>query len=293
MLISWPPDSMDGTGMKPHRLENGIDGDRRAGGSVVALIGGKGGIGKSNIAANTAIALSRRGLRVILLDAAAQFAHLEIMMNEVLPDHLPEPMSETTPLEQTLSCGPCGVRVARDPGCPGQFPNGHARHSADANNVGRLRAACDVVMIDCGSGISDRAVGLALLSDILILATTPEPTALTDAYATAKVLVRRGFRGSVGLVINMVRSKREAHRMVRRFQRAASEFLGLSVQLLGAIPFDRHFISAARQRKPVLISYPRCAASACIDRISRKLPLGGRAEVREAGLWVHAASLFL
>ena len=81
--------------------------------------------------------------------------------------------------------------------------------------------------------------------------------------------------------------------MVRRFQRAASEFLGLSVQLLGAIPFDRHFISAARQRKPVLISYPRCAASACIDRISRKLPLGGRAEVREAGLWVHAASLFL
>ncbi len=284
---------MDGTGMKQHRVEKGIDGDRRAAGRVVALIGGKGGIGKSNIAANTAIALSRRGLRVILLDAAAQFAHLDIMMNESLPDELPEPMSDSTPLDQTLSRGPCGVRVARDPGRSGRLPNGQWNHSNDAGNVRRLRTASDVVMIDCGSGISERAVGLALLSDILSLATTPEPTALTDAYATAKVLVRRGFTGPVGLVINMVRSKREAHRMVRRFQRAASEFLGLSVQLLGAIPFDRHFISAARQRRPVLVSYPRCAASACIDRISRKLPLGGRVEVREAGLWVHAASLFL
>ena len=274
--------------------QNGIDrnGNRRAAGRVFAFIGGKGGIGKSSIAVNTAIALARRGLRVILLDAA-RFAHVDIMLDAKLPRDLPIGWDDGGPIEQTLTRGPDGLCVARHAGR--KYPPADQRPRGEdcERSVDRLREASDVAVIDCGSGISDRAVSLALLSDGVVLATTPDPTALTDAYATAKVLVKRGFQGTVGLVVNMVRSRREAKRMSRRFQRAAAEFLGLSVQLLGAIPFDRHVVAAARERRPVLVGYPRCAASTCINKISRQLPLGELASAKEAGLWMHAASLFL
>lgn len=274
--------------------QNGIDrnGNHRAAGKVFAFIGGKGGIGKSSIAVNTAIALARRGLRVILLDAA-RFAHVDIMLDAKLPRDLPLGWDDSMPIEPTLTRGPDGLCVARHAGRKLPLAKQRPRGEDCQRSIDRLRKACDVAVIDCGSGISDRAVNLALLSDGLVLATTPEPTALTDAYATAKVLVKRGFKGSVGLVVNMARSRRDAKRMSRRFQRAAAEFLGLSVQQLGIIPFDRHVVAAARERRPVLVGYPRCAASACINRISRQLPLGDHVTEKEAGLWVHAASLFL
>jgi flagellar biosynthesis protein FlhG len=163
-----------------------------------------------------------------------------------------------------------------------------------ADQLARLRDSSDALLIDCGSNLSERSISLALQSDLAVLVATPEPTALTDAYATAKILLRRGYRNNVGLVVNMTRSRREANETVRRLLRAASHFLGLSLQRLGEIPFDRHATQAARLRRPVLLASPRCAAAQAVEQVARRLPLAEPlTPVTDNALWVRVASLFL
>ena len=127
----------------------------------------------------------------------------------------------------------------------------------------------------------------------MILVTVPEPTALAASYALLKLCHQLGFCGPVGVVINMVRQRGAAIASAHRLQHVARQFLGLSVENVGQIPFDRHVVAAVGQRTPFVQRYPRCAASTAVDGIARRLirPAGRRRA--QFGLWGRVASLFL
>lgn len=182
----------------------------------------------------------------------------------------------------------CGVSGLTRSGRPLELEPDTCRQAVE-----RLRQSCDTLMVDCGAGVTRPVVAFALTSDLLVVTTTPEPTALADAYATLKLLSAAGFAGRVGVVLNMVRSRAAGAAAAGRLVRVAERFLGLSVEPLGCIPHNRHVPLAGQQRVPVLVRYPRCAASVSVGEISTRLAQPGTDGRASGGVWARLASLFL
>ncbi|MBU0639912.1 MAG: P-loop NTPase [Planctomycetes bacterium] len=258
------------------------------------VVSGKGGVGKTNLALNLGIQLARRGLAVILVDADLGLANADILLNLAPLADLSDLLDETRVVEQLLVSGPAGLRVLC--GVTGATHPGGADirdHRRCAAALARLRPLCDVIIVDCAAGVTPAVSSFALAADRLLLTTTPEPTALADVYATLKVLFNQGFTGEVGAVVNMVSTRGEASAAIRRLQRVAAQFLGLTVLDFGYVPRDRHVLAAVRARVPVVVSFPRCSASACIEKVSRHLLPARPQGVRPNGLWARVANLFL
>ena len=251
-------------------------------------------MGKTNLAVNLGIQLSRYGSRVVLLDADFGLANADILLNVSPLGDVSDLLDGRHSLDRLLVDGPEGLRVvcgvsgfARKEN-PSEFAS-----SACLKAVRRLDGACDILLIDCPAGVAPPVAACALSADRLIVVTTPEPTALADAYATLKMLHRGGFCGRAGVIVNMVRSREEARSVWGRLQRTAERFLGLSLEDLGYVPLDRHVVKAVRERVPVVVRYPHCPASSCISDICRRIAPPGVAGARPAGLWTRVASVFL
>ncbi len=253
--------------------------------AIFAVLSGKGGVGKSNISVNLGIAAARAGKRVVLLDAEPALANIAILLDLARPA-LGED-DETAPPHDCPAAQ--GLRVA----CG-------ASQTAELNNGQPLRQAllrrggddCEQLIIDCGSDLSETTLRLAEAADRRIIVTTPEPTAIADAYATLKTLRLRGMTGGASLIVNMARNAREAELASVRLRRTSKQFLGLALDDLGYIPFDPHVARAVRERSAVSLRFPRCAASVCLARIARRL-LTPAAAATPAGVWSRVASLFL
>lgn len=265
-----------------------------SGGEVVALVSGKGGVGKSNLALNLGLLAARQQRRVILLDADLGLANTDILLNVTAIDGVADALTQRRPLEELLIAHSSGLRIlcgysASEP--LGQLPS--ASDACCAQLVRRLRGLCELLLIDCGAGLGAPVVEFATTAERLLLVITPEPTALADGYALLKHLTRTEFAGEMCVAVNMAQSAREADGVADRLRRAARDFLGRDVTYLGAIPFDPHLVRAVRARAPVTLRYPRCAASNGIqrlyDHIVPQLPASGRS----AGLWNRVAGLFL
>jgi len=266
---------------------------RQSEGEVLVVAGGKGGVGKSNFALNLGVHLSRRGLDTILLDADLGHANADILLGITPRTDLVGLLDSFRSLDELLYEGPEGLRVVC--GIPGLR---HARSVCESDPllyVGalrRLRQSCEVLVVDCSADVGRATASFALACDRLILVTTPEPTAVADSYATLKLVYQRGFCARAGVVVNMARRESDAIDAVRRLQRVAEQFLGLSLENLGYVPFDKHVARAVRAQKPFATRYPRCAASMRIEAIAGRLRFAGSGGARAASVWGRVASLF-
>ncbi len=251
---------------------------------TVAVLSGKGGVGKTNIAVNLAICLSGRGLRVALLDADLGLANADLLLDVALTQNLWHVAAGQRSIEEVGRVVAGGVFFV--PGASGieqaaDLPDLQRQHLLE--ELSRLAAQTDVMVLDCGAGISRNVLTMAGAADISLLITTPEPTALTDAYAVVKSLAcRRSGAGSVHLVVNLARSGEEARRTFERLARVSERFIKFPIADGGFLLQDTHVELAVRQRCPFVIRYPRCAASACISAIASRLA-GTRGVARRSG----------
>ena len=263
-------------------------------GEVIVIASGKGGVGKTNLALNLGIHLSRRGQRVILLDADFGLANADILLDVSPLADFSDLLDSSRPVDGLLVDGPDGLRVLC--GVSGLTRSGRPLRLDRATcqrALRRLQPECDVLIVDCGAGVTPAIVSFALVANLLIMATTPEPTALADAYATLKLLCTHGFDRRTGVVVNMVHTRSEATSTARRLSTVATRFLGLSVEDLGHVITDRHVPEAVRKRTPVALCYPDCPASLCIKDICAKAAPLRRPPPAQRGLWARVASLFL
>ena len=253
---------------------------------VFTIVSGKGGVGKTSLAANLGVALARRGKRVVLLDGDFGHADAGILLN--VPQTLDDADKSAVSAWDAVSdaSAPGELRVAR---ASREMTNSRGSMSVIADFVDD----CDQLLIDCPSGFDETTAESSLAADLLILVTTPEPTALAQAYAALKLTYRRGYHGRIGVVVNFARHEREARRTTQRLARVAAQFLGLSLEHLGHIAYDAHVPRAVRRKAAFVIRFPRCLASACIEAISQRLAPAPAVAAQRSRLWRRVAALFL
>jgi flagellar biosynthesis protein FlhG len=249
---------------------------RRA--KVVAIASGKGGVGKTNIAVNTAIMLARRGLRVTLLDADLGTANADVLCG-VMPaariDHVLAPGGlvhqdgGARRLADIAIDAPGGFKLV--PGSAGigrmaDLTSGERRWLVSA--LVELAADTDVVLIDAAAGVGQGVTSLLQAADLAIVVTTPEPTAIADAYALIKCLVMEAADddpadGSdrIALVVNQAREPVEAFATHARMAAVCDRFLGLALPMLGFVAQDVRVGEAVRAQKPFAIAHPGAPAS--------------------------------
>jgi len=261
-----------------------------AGGCVVTLLSGKGGIGQTNVALNLGLALARRGCRTLLLDAHASPPAARLLLGSSLctTDRALRPHGSRRPRApaELLALGSAPVEL-------GRAADRDAAGIENSTTLTRLRRRYDVLLVDCGSCLNRVTVALARASDLRIWLTAPEPAALAGTYAAVKSLTACGCLGRSGVVVNMARSRSDAAQTAGRLASVAQRFLGLTLELLGYVPFDAHVPAAVRQCRPLLVRFPRCPASVHIDALCDRLGPAVPGVRRRSGVWAHVASLFL
>ncbi|MHC4660955.1 MAG: MinD/ParA family protein [Planctomycetota bacterium] len=239
---------------------------------VVAVTSGKGGVGKTNLASNLAIAAAQLGQKVILLDADLGLANVDIVLDLSPKSTLNDLIAGKYNVFDILVEGPGGIRVV-----PGA--NGIAR-LADLDVAKRtelleylqlLEFEADLIFIDTSAGISGNVIQFCAAADEAVIVATPEPTAITDAYAIIKTLSRTGGDVKLKFLVNQVVNRVEALRIADRVVSVSREFIKTKVDSFGYILSDPHVPVSVRRRRPFVLEFPYAPASLCVKTLATRL----------------------
>ncbi|MCP3980614.1 MAG: MinD/ParA family protein [bacterium] len=239
---------------------------------TVAVTGSKGGVGKSNLVLNLAVALGRWDHRVLLVDGDLGLANLDVLvglMPRYTVDHL---IQGEARLEEVLLDGPEGVRILpAGAGVPDLVQMNEERRATLFDGLSEGAGAADVVLVDTGAGIGPTTLALQLAASRVLVVTTPEPTSLVDAYATLKILWTVDPGKRVDLVVNRAADDDEARRIYKQIANAAAQFLDNRPGSLGAVYDDSHVTRAVRRQQPLLELFPDSPAARCYERIAMQI----------------------
>jgi len=247
-------------------------------GKVVAVTSGKGGVGKTFVSANLAAALAKRGLRVLVLDADLGLANLDVVLNLYPKVTLHDVFQGKAKLEEAIVRAPGGFSVL----LAGSGMVEYSRLTPEVRNeflniMSGLVPHFDIVLLDTGAGISDVVLFAVSLASEVIVVATPEPTSLTDAYATIKVLVGQQKRQTIRMVINQTARLGDGRAITVQLQQVLDRFVttepGRPIKLvhMGDIPADASVRQAVMRRQLLVQTAPGCPASLAITQLAQKI----------------------
>jgi flagellar biosynthesis protein FlhG len=240
-----------------------------AGPRLLAVTGGKGGVGKSNFSLNFAIALGQLGRRTLLIDCDSGLGNIDVLLGLYAPHHLGQVLTGEATMDQAIVAGPGELEIL--PAASGV----QALGKATAAEAGRLLKALAgvsqryaVVVFDTSAGLGPQVRAMLKASPEVVVVTTPEPTALADAYATLKVLAAFKHPPVVQVVVNAADSAREAQAVVDSIRAVSARFLGQAPDYLGYIPKDPAVPLAVKSQSPFLIAAPGCPAARAVKALA-------------------------
>lgn len=251
---------------------------------VIAVTSGKGGVGKTSFTVNLALALAEYGQRIVILDGDLGLANIDIAFGLSARYTIEHLLSGEKTIEDILLYGPLGIGII--PGGSGVQSLANLERDKLKNvilNFGRLEKMTDLLIIDTGAGLGHTVINFLLAADDVIVVTTPEPTALTDAYGLLKSLYQESREVPIHLVINRVRSEADALATFKRLETAVEKFLNGSVNCLGWVYDDPLVGRSVMQQVPLAISFPESSAYRCIQWVAGKVGGIYRRPPRQAG----------
>ncbi|MCC6681718.1 MAG: MinD/ParA family protein [Phycisphaeraceae bacterium] len=257
---------------------------------TIAVTSGKGGVGKTTLSVNLAVQLSSMHRRVVLLDADLGTANADVLCNLSPASTLAHVVAGRKRLEEVLIDAPGGFRLV--PGASGlaqMAALSEFERSRLLAQLHQLETRADVILIDTGAGVSPNVLGFLVAADEVLVVTTPEPTAVTDAYAVIKTLYRQKPGASVLLLVNMVRDEVEARQVFGRLSAVCRKFLQMSLRYAGHLPSDPRVQMSIRRRQPFALDASATAARAGLSRLAHRLDRHATS-ARSEGLFRRMAS---
>jgi len=238
---------------------------------IIAVASGKGGVGKTNFSVNLAISLAEKGNKVLIFDADLGLANVDVIIGIAPKYNLYDVIFNNKSLEDIIIEGPSGIKVV--PGGSGMESlsnlNDTQRKSL-SDKFGHLMDT-DILIIDTSAGITKNVLGFMAMSDEVIVVTTPEPTAITDAYGLIKVALKYVPKSKLFMVVNRAADEREAEVTFQRLGGAIKNFLKKEINYLGYVIDDNKVKKAVMEQNPFKVLYPDCFASRCIDDIASSI----------------------
>jgi len=238
----------------------------------IAVTSGKGGVGKTSLTINLAVAMSRLGHRAGILDADFALGNIDVMLGLAPEDHLGAVLEGVKAVGDVTLNGPSGVRV---------IPAGsgvRALTSLDEPRWARLVGAVeeagrdlDFLLFDTATGVSDNVLDVVGLADYVLIVTSYDPAAVVDAYAVIKLITAADRSKPIGVVVNSTRDAEEAGLVFRQISLAADRFLGRSLRYDGHVLEDRSVKDSGLAQRPLIGHEPTGPASRCIRRLACRL----------------------
>ncbi|MEM9102077.1 MAG: MinD/ParA family protein [Pseudomonadota bacterium] len=239
---------------------------------VIAVTGGKGGVGKSSITLNLAVAIADKNRKVLLLDADLGLANIDVMLGLKAPRNLTHVLEGQCRLEDILLEGPSGLKIVpASSGTQKMSQLSLAENAGIIQSFSELSDNVDYLFIDTAAGISDNVLSFLQASQDIVLVVCDEPTSIADSYALMKILSQKFNRKRFRVIANMAHSPADGKRVFSKITKVADKFLDVSLDFVGMIPFDDNIRKAIKKQKPLVHLTPRSPASVAIKNISNKV----------------------
>lgn len=239
---------------------------------VVTITSGKGGVGKTNVTINLALALSKMGLKVVILDVDFGLANIDVLFGIVSKYTMLDLIHDQKNIFDVLTEGPDNIKfLSGGSGVEELIRLDRKQLRKFVSNINLLDKLFDVILIDTGAGLSQNVMSFVMAADEVILVTTPEPTSITDAYALVKMVSRRDRKKRIHILVNKAESVKEAEEVANKLSVVSEKFLSLKLLKLGYILYDDTVTKSVKMQKPFSLYNPKCIAARNISDVAEKL----------------------
>jgi flagellar biosynthesis protein FlhG len=239
---------------------------------IIAVSSGKGGVGKTNVVVNTALAMARQQRKVLILDADLGLANIDVVMGITPRFNLQHVISGQKSIRDVVVEDERGVQVISGGSGLADLANlNDSQRDALISSLAELETMAEILIVDTGAGIGPTVLQFILAAQELIVVTTPEPTAITDAYSLIKVVSRLSSEVSLKLLVNQVRTAQEADEITSNILGVARRFLHLEVGSYGSLPYDSYLVKAVRRQMPVAVAYPNSPSAYAFHALAARI----------------------
>lgn len=228
---------------------------------IIAITGGKGGVGKTTIAVNMAISFSKLNKKVLLLDADLGLANIDVVLGLQPKNNLYDVMQGKCALEDACIEGPNGIKIIpSSSGIQKMVELSSLEYANLIRSFAKLSEEIDVMIIDMASGISRQVIDFTNASQEILLVICNDPSSLMDSYAVMKILHTQYARKQFGIIVNKTKNQKEAFEVFNKFHKVSNKFINVSLQYLGYVPNDEYIELSARERVSAVLKYPQSPA---------------------------------
>jgi flagellar biosynthesis protein FlhG len=236
---------------------------------IITITSGKGGVGKTNVSVNMALAYARLGKKVVVMDADLGLANVNVMLNMIPQFNLYHVIRKQKTMREIMVETEYGISIVAGASGFSKIANLNDQERQEFIDELETLSNADIIIIDTSAGVSDNVLDFIAAADDAVIITTPEPTAITDAYGIIKIIATEIDNLNMGLklVVNRVKSAADAKKVADRMTSIAGQFLNLKVEYLGFIYDDTMVSQAVIRQKPFMVIDPKCKASLCVQHI--------------------------
>lgn len=248
--------------------------------ATLAVTSGKGGVGKTLVTVNLAVNFAKMGMKVLVIDADLGLANVDVVLG-LTPEHtIQDFLSGEMDLAEVALAGPLGITILPAASGVAELSTlNEAQRLLLMDSIDHWNADFDVVLVDTGAGISSNVRYFVLAVEQILVVSTPDPASITDAYALMKVMYLNHRMSRFDLLVNQVKSEREALEVYKALQRVADRFLNIGLDYVGYVPSDPQLTLAIRRQRPVAELFPTAPASLAFEKVAAFLRR--RSELRD------------
>ncbi|RAV22724.1 MinD/ParA family protein [Paenibacillus contaminans] len=238
---------------------------------VITVTSGKGGVGKSNFSLNFALTLQSQGYKVLIFDADIGLANIDVLMGVSSKYSLYHLLKKEKTIWEIIERGHHGIEfIAGGSGFTDLMRLTDQELDYFSEQVGQLNGYVDYIIFDTGAGLSKETLKFILAAEETIVVTTPEPTAITDAYAIIKMVTNLNHQVPFRLVVNRIADEKEGRDTAAKISMVARQFLQLDIPTLGFVADDAHVSKAVRKQVPFTVAFPNSEAARSIRDLTNR-----------------------